>query len=125
MEKDDATWLNVAYVAFAFVMAFVFWNALNTAGIQFNWIERYEWWELAQNGVAAALGIGSTLILKSKKDRHEYFLASISELRKVTWPTVPDTRKMTIIVCWVVGIFALILAGFDWAWGKILGLILA
>lgn len=125
MQKDDATWLNVGYVAFAAVLAYVFGEAINTVGIQMNWVERYEWWAIAQNGGGVVLGILCTLWIRSNKERHEYFLASIGELRKVTWPTMPDTRKMTVIVCWVVGVFALILAGFDWAWGKLLGLLLA
>ena len=125
MEKDDATWLNVAYIAFAGTMAYVFWEAINMAGVQFNWVERYEWWAIAQNGAAVALGIASAYVLKAKQERHEYFLASINELRKVTWPTIPDTRKMTWIVSWVVGFFAVVLAAFDWAWGKILAFILA
>ena len=125
MEKDDATWLNIFYVACAFISAFVFWKAIEMLGIQMNWIERYSWFKIAQNLVAVGLGVGSALVFRANKERHEYMLASIGELRKVTWPSMPDTRKMTIIVCWVVGIFALVLAGFDWIWGKILGLLLA
>jgi len=43
----------------------------------------------------------------------------------VTWPSMPDTRRMTLIVCVVVGIFAVILAVFDLVWAKILGLLIA
>lgn len=125
MEKDDATWLNIFYVANAFLAAFVFWKALEMLGIQMNLVERYTWYAIAQNVVAVALGVGTALFLRSNKERHEYMLSAIGELRKVSWPTMPDTRKMTVIVCWVVGIFALVLAGFDWVWGKILGLLLA
>ena len=50
--------------------------------------------------------------LKSDKERDEYFLQAIAELRKVTWPSVAETKQKTIVVCVVVGVFAVILCGF-------------
>jgi preprotein translocase subunit SecE len=69
--------------------------------------------------------VAAAFYLGSNKERHEYFLAAIGELRKVTWPSMPDTRRMTLIVCVVVGIFAVILAIFDFVWAKMLGLLIA
>lgn len=118
MSKDDATWLNVAYVAFLLMIGYVAYRGVELAGIQKGWVERYDWFEYLATAVAAAVGIGSTWYLRADKERHEYFLASIAELRKVTWPTWSDTKRMTIVVCVVVAIFAVIVGIFDagWAW---------
>jgi preprotein translocase SecE subunit len=118
MSKDDATWLNVAYVAFLLLMAYVAYKALELTGIQMGWVERYEWYEYAATAIGALVGIGLTWYLRADKERHEYFLSAIGELRKVSWPTWPDTKRMTIVVCIVVAIFAVIVGIFDagWAW---------
>ena len=43
----------------------------------------------------------------------------------MTWPTAPDVKRMTLVVCVVVAVFAVILAGFDMIWAKALKLLLA
>ena len=126
MQKDDAFWLRAAYIVFGSIMAYTAWKAVTMLGIQTGWLERYdEWFPVA--GSIASVGIGALIVwaFARKKDRHEYFKASIGELRKVSWPSFIDTRRMTIVVCVVVGIFACILAVFDFAWSKILRMLLA
>ncbi len=124
MAKDDATWLNVSYVAFALLSGFFFFQAVQLVGVQTDWIEKYEWFAAAATVLAAAFGIGLTIYLKSDKDRHEYLLSSITELRKVSWPTWADTKRMTLIVVVVCGIFAVIVGVFDVIWAKALNLLL-
>ena len=125
MNKDDNFWLSVAYFAFAALVAFTIWKATVTLGIQTGWVDRYDqFYNPLSIVVSLALGVGASFWLKKDEHRHEYFLASIGELRKVTWPSAPDTRRMTIVVCVVVGIFSAILALFDLIWAKILGIIL-
>ena len=126
MSKDDAYWLRISYILFGCISAFTFYKMTQTVGIETGWIERYdEWYDYAALSVSIAFGFGITWTVSSNSERHEYFLASIGELRKVTWPNFPDTRRMTIIVCIVVGVFAVILAAFDFVWAKILSLMLA
>jgi len=126
MPKDDATWLNFFYVAVAAISAYVFYLAIYTTGIHTGWVERYDQWYPAANNLAAVvLGGLTALWFRAGKQRHEYLLSAVGELRKVSWPTMLDTRRLTIIVCIVVGIFAVILAGFDYVWAKLLGLLIA
>ena len=124
MSKDDATWLNVAYVAFLVLIGFCAYKAVETVGIQTGWMERFEWFNYLSTFVAAAVGIGATWYLRADKQRHEYLLASITELRKVQWPDWPETKRMTVIVCVVVGIFAAVVGVFDLAWAKVLKLLI-
>jgi preprotein translocase subunit SecE len=120
MHKDDATWLNVAYIVFFALTSFVGYKALQTVGLQTGWIERYDWFNYVQVFGGLAIGAVTTYALKSDRERHDYLLASITEMRKVTWPTPEDTKRMTVIVCVVCGILALVIAAFDFVWASIL-----
>ncbi len=125
MNKDDSYWLKLAYVAFGALVALALYKAFGTVGVQTGWTDRFDWYQPVATAASLALGVAAAFYLGSNKDRHEYFLAAIGELRKVTWPSMPDTRRMTMIVVVVVGIFAVILAIFDFIWAKCLGLLIA
>jgi len=126
MTKDDSFWVNSAYIALAIISGYVGFKAINTIGIQMAWIERYDaWFPLVNNVGAIVVGAGIAFWFRSSADRQEYHLASVAEARKVTWPTVPDTKRMTIVVVAVVAVFAVILGVFDFAWSWALKQILA
>ncbi len=124
MQKDDATWLKLSYVVSALLSSFVMWKFFQTLGIQFNWLDKYSWFQSAAVLVSLLIGSAVVLWLKSDKERDEYFLQAIAELRKVTWPSMAETKQKTIVVCVVVGVFAVILSVFDLVWTKALGLLL-
>jgi len=126
MTKDDSWWLRTFYIAFFLLASFAGWKFAQTVGVQANWVERYdEWFGTAAVVFAALAGGVGTWYLASDKGRNDYLLAVVGELRKVSWPNVVDTRRMTVIVCVVVGIFAIILAIFDFIWGRVLSLLLS
>ena len=119
MTKDDATWLNICYVVSTLLLIFVAWKALHSVGVFVGWADDYSmWFSQVAGAISVVTGIGVIYSVRKNKDNHEYYLASIAELRKVTWPTWSDTKKMTMIVVVVVGIFSVILAVFDlgFAW---------
>jgi preprotein translocase subunit SecE len=125
MGKDDATWLNICYVLFALITAYVGYKAIATAGIQFGWTERYDsWFPLFNNIFAIVVGAASAIWLRISAERREYHLSAIGEVRKVSWPSFEDTKKMTIIVAVVVAVFSVILSVFDIVWAKILQFVL-
>ena len=125
MKKDDAFYLRFCYAAFGLTIFYICTKLLETLGVHTGWSERfYEWYPVASTIVSVLVGIFAIWELRRDKERHEYFLSSIGELRKVSWPTLVDTRRMTLIVCVVVGIFAVILSIFDFVWGELLSLIL-
>lgn len=125
MEKDDGFWLAVAYVVFGAVAIFFWWNLIQTVGIQTGWFERYSWFQTANHAGALVLGGVSLWLLRRNKERNEYFLDAISELRKVAWPSSADTKRLTMVVCVVVGIFSGILMVFDIVWAAMLKYLLA
>lgn len=125
MQKDDATWLKISYAVFAVIVGYTATKAIGTLGVQTGWEQRYSWFPMISMILSILVGIGGTWFLARDKVRNEYFLSSISEVRRVTWPSFIDTRRMTIVVCVVVGIFAAILAAFDFIWAEILKVLLA
>jgi preprotein translocase subunit SecE len=126
MTKDDASWLRISYIAFGIVLAYIGFKGIETLGIQLGWIERYDSWFSQANLFGGLLvGAGSVWLLARNPEKRAYHLAAISELRKVTWPSFPDTKRMTIIVAVVVAVFAVILAAFDFVWAWALKFILA
>lgn len=126
MQKDDATWLRTVYAVWACLGAFVFWKMFMFIGLKAGWLERYEaGYNVGSVIVAVVFGVLAVWLLVKDPARHEYFLASVGELRKVQWPDWENTKKLTMIVCVVVAIFSVILTVFDMAWAKILKLLLA
>jgi preprotein translocase SecE subunit len=126
MQKDDATWLRTAYSVFALLTGFVFWKLFMFVGLKSGWLERYEaGFNVGSAVLAAVCGVVVTWLLARNKERHEYLLASVGEMRKVQWPDWENTKKLTMIVCVVVAVFSVILTAFDMAWAKLLKLLLA
>ncbi len=54
----------------------------------------------------------------------KFYLETVSELKKVSWPTRQEAIHLTEIVIVVIFIMAAILGGLDWMYAKIFGLIL-
>lgn len=125
MQKDDATWLKIAYAGFALIAGYVAWKAFGTIGLQTGLSQRISAYPAISMAGTILIAVGLTWYLMKDPERHDYFLLSIGELRRVTWPSFIDTRRMTIVVCVVVGIFAVILAVFDYAWAEVLKLLLS
>jgi preprotein translocase SecE subunit len=125
MEKDDATLLTYCHFALAGLLFYVFRQAFLSVGLQSGLSDKYSQWGLAGVVLAIAFGVGATWYTRSRGDWREYHLGTIAELRKVKWPTFVDTKKMTGIVVIVVGIFAVIVAAFDYVWSYVLSKILA
>jgi preprotein translocase SecE subunit len=125
MSKDDATWLNVAYVCFLVLTGFFAYKAAELVGVQLGWSERFEWYTYVGLLAGIVVGFAATWYLKRDQERHDYLLSAIAELRKVTWPSWNDTKRMTIVVCIVCGIFAVIVGVFDVLWAKALNLLIA
>jgi preprotein translocase subunit SecE len=125
VQKDDSTWLWFSYFVFAALIALSIYRVADLVSIQMGWVERYDTWlpNVKLFG-SLAIGLGSMFWLQANAGRHDFYLNSIMELRKVSWPTADETRQMTIIVLIFVAIFAAILGAFDFVWNRSMGFIL-
>lgn len=63
-------------------------------------------------------------VKKSENAVQRYFRETTGELRKVSWPTWPEARHLTILVLLVMVTVGLFLAGVDYLASKFLNLIL-
>lgn len=43
-----------------------------------------------------------------------FYRETVGELRKVSWPTWPEARRLTLIVIVVLVVMGLLLGGVDW-----------
>lgn len=50
---------------------------------------------------------------------------TVGELRKVSWPTIPDARRLTLIVLAVMALMSTILGVLDWVFSQIIGLLVS
>lgn len=117
MTKSDATWLRYCYVALGAIATYVFYQAIYSIGVQTMWVERYDqFFPMINSILSVVLGGGSILFVIRDEARREYHLSVIGEVRRVRWPTLDNTKKMTMIVVVVVAIFSVILALFDSVW---------
>ena len=65
--------------------------------------------------------------VKKKQENaiQRYFRETTGELRKVSWPTWPEARRLTGLVLLVMFVVGLFLAGVDFLAEELLNLILA
>ena len=125
MTKDDATWLNICYIAFSVIVAYVANKAFFSLGAYYGWADKFDqWYPFISNISSILVGASAGILMRSSNERREYHVATIGEVRKVIWPNYPDTKKMTIVVVVVVTIFSIILTLFDILWSKALQFIL-
>ena len=63
-------------------------------------------------------------VKKKENAIQRYFRETTGELRKVSWPTWPEARRLTLLVLMVMVVVGLFLAGVDLLAGELLNLIL-
>lgn len=126
MTKDDATWLRICYVAVALITSYVFFRTFETIGLENGWADKFDtWYAPVSRLFSLALGGGAVFFYARDQETYEFHLSAVAELRKVTWPTFEDVKRMTLIVAVVVAIFSVILGVFDIVWSKALQTILS
>ena len=74
-------------------------------------------------GFALAIFVGS-LTAAGHRGR-DFVSEALFELRKVVWPTRPETTRITLVVLAVVLVISLILAGFDFVISQLIKLLLS
>jgi len=62
---------------------------------------------------------------RSKRENRlqRFIRETVGELRRVSWPTWPEARNLTIIVIFVLIFMALFLGFVDWGASKLLALV--
>jgi preprotein translocase subunit SecE len=60
---------------------------------------------------------------KQENAFQRWFRETMGELRKVSWPTVPEARRLTEVVLIVMLAMSILLGSLDIAFSKLLGLV--
>ncbi len=63
-------------------------------------------------------------VKKTENAIQRYFRETTGELRKVSWPTWPEARRLTWLVLVVMVVVGIFLAGMDFVAVELLGLVL-
>ncbi len=63
-------------------------------------------------------------VKKSENAIQRYYRETSGELRKVSWPTWPEAKRLTGLVLLVMVVVGIFLSGMDYFAGELLGLIL-
>ncbi len=125
MNRDDSTWLNFFYLALAALASYVFFQCLETVGTELALAEKLSnTWHIIHPISSIVLGVATVLYVRLNKERHDFLLSCVNELKKVTWPSVDSTKKMTLVVVVVVAFFVAILFVYDLMWTKIFNMII-
>lgn len=61
---------------------------------------------------------------RSENGIQRYVRETTGELRKVSWPTWPEARRLTVLVLFVMVIMGVFLAGVDYGANQLLNLVL-
>lgn len=67
---------------------------------------------------------GTNIFQRFGQNVQKFFTETITELKRVSWPTRQEAIRLTEIVILVIFLMALILGGLDWVYAKFFGLIL-
>ena len=63
-------------------------------------------------------------VKKQENAIQRYYRETTGELRKVSWPTWPEARRLTVLVLVVMLVIGLFLAGVDYLAGRLMDLII-
>ncbi|MDP1716102.1 MAG: preprotein translocase subunit SecE [Anaerolineales bacterium] len=63
-------------------------------------------------------------VKKSENAVQRYYRETSGELRKVSWPTWPEAKRLTGLVLLVMVVVGIFLSGMDYFAGELLGLVL-
>jgi preprotein translocase subunit SecE len=115
-------------VGFQLVASTVLWF-LSRSFIQWSFLKFYQLRRVPgaagiKEAVPVLLALVLFVVLFQHRRVNEVLDEVVSELRKVTWPTLSDVQKSTVVVIVCILFASGILATFDFVWGKVIGYLL-
>jgi preprotein translocase subunit SecE len=98
-EKNNQSIINFGFVIAGFMAFYIVNVALDVLAGAFGAVARFRDIELVKHGVPVGAGILVFLILLTNVKVKVWADESVSEVRKVVWPSRKDTTAMTIVCC--------------------------
>ncbi len=109
--------VGITYAAFGLVIALFVGHLVGSFGISaLNQpiLGQQDW--LWSDAIGAVIGIAAVIVAWRTPKFYEQSLEIAAELRRVTWPTFPETRASTIAVIIATSVAGIILGLFDAMW---------
>jgi preprotein translocase subunit SecE len=112
-ENNNQSIVTFAFVVLGFIAYGIAWVLFELAAETFGGAAALRSSELWKNGIPVATGIITFIVLITNKTSNTWGEESVTELRKVVWPSRKDTIAMTMVCCAVVVFFGIGLGIFD------------
>ncbi len=121
---DNRKIIITSYLVSSMVLWFLTRSAIQWFYLTFYQVRRLPGIAFGREVLPVLVG-GATLLILSRHPKTTPLLDEvITELKKVTWPSRDEVVKSTTVVVICVLFASFMLAGFDLAWGKVIGFLL-
>lgn len=124
MESQNQKWVTGSFIAFAVLIAYLLFAALFKLSGVYDFETKVKNFELVVRLVSIGSGILLFLGLYRSDTANQFMHEVVTELSRVTWPTVKETYSATFIVIVMVLISGLILGLLDKFWTLVIQWIL-
>ncbi|RME16457.1 MAG: preprotein translocase subunit SecE [Bdellovibrio sp.] len=105
--------LTLSIIATSFIAALVVSIILESLAAAFGWVAKYYVLDIVKHGVPVGVGFIVFFILQFHPKVQAWGDEVITEVSKVVWPSMKETRIMTITCCVMLLISGAILFFFD------------
>ncbi len=121
--SNNARWLMLSFGVVALIVAYIAAKLIGAGLGLFDVEDPLAHVFPLTNIVGLAAGLATFLVLYKHKKANEFGNDVVKETRKVTWPTIPETRAATVVVIILTAIISLILGLFDYVFASLTSLI--
>jgi preprotein translocase subunit SecE len=112
--NQNAKAITFCFLSFSFLVGFTVSSLLKALSGAFALIAKLNGFDLFKHGLPITVALVLFLYLQFSKNILVWADEVIAEINKVVWPSVKDTRGMTVVVIVMVLISSLIITSFDW-----------
>jgi len=113
------------YLAAGLLVGYLSHATMNYLYISFYKVSRIPGIQIGKEVIPVLLGILTFTIFMKHKQANLVMGESVSELKKVTWPSKDDVVRSTYVVMICIAIASAFLATFDLFFGKVIGFLLS
>lgn len=112
-EKNNQNIVNFAFVVAGFLAYFITNVLLEVLAGTFGAVARVRSIDAVNHGLPVAVGLVTFFVLFLNKKVQTWADESVTEVRKVVWPSRKDTIAMTIVCCVMVVLAGISLGVYD------------
>lgn len=113
MNKSNSKYVTLAFLAIAVVVAVTLSELISALAGAFAFMAKLSSYDIFKHGFPFLIAVVLFLSLQLNKKVHVWAEEVIVEIKKVVWPSIKDTRGMTIVVIVMVFISSIIISVFD------------